>query len=99
MNWSIRYSPLAVDDLDSIFAWLAERAGDDTAEHYVDRVERRINQLVDFPKRGRARNDVGRGIRSWTFERRLVILYRVNEPFVDVLRVVAGARDLSSLRF
>jgi toxin ParE1/3/4 len=89
-------TPAAEADLAAIAAWIAGQADVTTALSYVDRVQARIMRLRDFPKRGKARPEFGNGMRSLSFERRLLILYRIDEDGVRIVRIVGAARDLSS---
>jgi toxin ParE1/3/4 len=52
--------------------------------------------LADFPGMGPARDDLRAGVRTFP-ERNYVILYRVVDDGVDILRVVDGRRDLKAI--
>ena len=92
--YRIDWSQPAVDDLDTIAAWIEEQAGTAIAGSYVERVRVRVNRLADFPHRGIPRDDLRPGVRSIPFERRLIILYRVGDAAVTILRVINSARDV-----
>ena len=87
----------AILDLEELGAWLIEESDREVALAYVRRVRRRCDDLADFPHRGSPRPRLGHSVRSLSFERRIVILYRVTSVQVEVLRVVNGARDLDPL--
>jgi toxin ParE1/3/4 len=97
MTAAVRLSETAIKDLIAIRDWIAEQSDPSTARAYIDRVSAKVRTLADFPLRGRARPEVGRDIRSLSFERRLVIFYRIEGPDVWVERIVSGARDLEAL--
>lgn len=90
-------TPTAEADLLHIAMWIAEHAGAEIALGYVDRVRTRTDRLQDFPYRGVAKPEFGDGVRSLSFERSLLILYRVEDAAVRVLRVVSAERDLRGL--
>jgi toxin ParE1/3/4 len=97
MTAAVRLSETAIKDLAEIRNWIAELSDQSTALAYIDRVSAKVRTLADFPLRGRARPEVGRDIRSFAFERRLVIFYRIEGPDVWIERIVSGARDLEAL--
>lgn len=55
-----------------------------------------VARLADYPESGRARPEIGPGARSVMVGRYLV-LYRVNEDCVDIVRVIHGAREITGL--
>lgn len=87
----------AVMDLAMLAHWIADHADLDTALAYVDRIQARFATLAGFPDRGTPRDDLAPGIRSLSFERRQLILYRVDGDAVTILRVVDDARDQAAL--
>jgi len=74
-----------------------ETAGRETAAGYVRRIVARCDRLADFPSRGTRRDDLAPGIRTISFERRLLIVYRSVNDEVTVLRVLHGARDVPTV--
>ena len=97
MRFRVRYSPVAVDDLDALRAWIDSETDFDTAARYLERVRARIATLENFPNRGQMRDDLRPGVRTLSFEGRLLILYSASVESVDILRVVSTARDLRVL--
>lgn len=97
MTHEIRLSALAIEDLLALHDWIASQADRRTADAYLDRVEMRLAALGDFPERGTPRDDLALGLRTLSFERRLVIAYQVGEAQVLVLRVISGQRELAPL--
>lgn len=88
-------TPAAEQDLVDIWATIAldNRAA---ADRIYDEFWRRANELKMFPELGRARSEIAEGIRALNC-RDYLILYRVLSDMVEIVRVVHGARDLSSL--
>lgn len=77
--------------------WLHIAADDPVAAtRTVERLAAGVARLADFPESGRARPEIGVGARSVGVGRYLV-LYRINEDCVDIVRVVHGAREITRL--
>lgn len=91
----IRRLPQAVRDVDNIWDMIA--AHDPTAaKRLTHRIAAKTGILADYPESGRARPEVGEGVRSLVAGKYL-ILYRIGPDSVDIVRVVHGARDLAGL--
>jgi toxin ParE1/3/4 len=88
----IDYSPDAVADLEELGAWIAARAGEETARRYLARIKRRIDTLEVFPRAGLRVRYRGRNVRLLGFDRRVTILVRGRRDAVEVLRVLYGGR-------
>ncbi len=98
MKFSLEISPLAKEDILGIQSWVADMSGDSgVARAYIDRIKQRIATLLYFPDRGSPRDDLGLGICTLSFERRVIIAYRVEETVVRIERVVSASRDLEQL--
>lgn len=94
-GWPIIRSPAAEDDLVDI--WLAIAADSPrAADHFLDAIAERILQLAVFPESGPRRPDIGADTRALTVGNYLV-LYRLTEQRVEIVRIVHGARDVSAL--
>lgn len=97
-RYSIDYLPHALEDMTSIFLYILEISQNSiTAERYVDRIYARCEKIGDAPFGGISREDLGAGIRMVAFERRAVILYRVEEELVLIANVFSGGRDYEAL--
>jgi toxin ParE1/3/4 len=86
-----RLSPLAEQDLEEIWLYVAEDASQTTADRLIDAIVDRFNLLAEQPAVGRARPEFGAGVRSFVVER-YVIYYRVDDE-VLIARVLHGHRD------
>ncbi|TPK74858.1 type II toxin-antitoxin system RelE/ParE family toxin [Mesorhizobium sp. B2-4-15] len=88
-------SPAAENDLVDI--WLAI-AGDSprAADHFLDAIAERILHLADLPEAGPRRPDIAADARALTIGNHL-ILYRLAGRRIEVVRIVHGARDVSTL--
>ena len=70
-----RLSPLAEQDLDEIWSYVAEDATPTTADRLIDDIIHRFDLLAEQPGMGRARPEFGIGVRSFAVEN-YVIYYR-----------------------
>lgn len=97
MNWRITKSNAAKADLIDIWLYIAAE-NPDAADRQINRIENAVGKLSSFPRLGRARHDVGAGIRGLIVNRYLV-LYRIQESAkqVELLRVIDGRRDLAAV--
>jgi len=94
---AFRLALLARADLDDLWAYAARETGSEgRADHAVDAIAERFITLTDYPRAGRMRGDLGRGLRSFAAGD-YVIIYRVVRTDVVILRIVHGRRDLRAL--
>jgi toxin ParE1/3/4 len=91
----VRFSRQARQDLLDIWLWIASH-DIGTADDILDRLEQGAARLARHPKLGPARPDIDASARALVVERWL-ILYRLIESGVQVVRVVDGARDIRRL--
>ena len=90
-------SPLACRDLDEIFDYFVSR-NIEAGERFVEEFEKKCRNLVEFPNMGRSYAQIKPSLRGIPLEG-YIILYRVMENGVEIVRVVSGYRDLPSLFF
>ena len=77
--------------------WLHIAADDPVAAtRMVERLAAGVARLADFPESGRDRPEIGADARSVVVGRYLV-LYRIRGEFVDIVRVIHGAREITGL--
>ena len=90
-----RFTDAAKEDL--IDAWL-HIAVDNTAaaDRVVDRIDDAAQRLSDQPLMGRARPELGQGVRSMPTNTPYVLFYRAEPSCIVVLRVLHHARDVDS---
>ena len=93
-RYEVSFRAQAVDDLDALFLYIAEKSSFRTADRYLARIERLCQSLESLPKRGTAIAGSVAGLRVMGFERRAAILFRVGEKRVEILRILYGGRDL-----
>ncbi|MHA6722208.1 type II toxin-antitoxin system RelE/ParE family toxin [Sphingomonas sp. RS2018] len=99
MTFQVTITPSAIVDLHAISRWIEDRADAIVADRYDARIRSVIAKLATFPQRGSNRSDLGEGLRSISFEGRILIVYRVTAESVDIRRIVHGARDIDDLDF
>jgi toxin ParE1/3/4 len=91
----VRFTPEARADLREIALRIADR-NPVRAFTYVDEIEARARRIGEFPHAGPPRPQWGEGIRIAVHGKYLIV-YRVRDETVQILRVVHGARDLDAL--
>jgi toxin ParE1/3/4 len=93
-----RRSPEADSDLDEVWYYVAQRSASvDIADRLVDSITDRFFLLAEHPYLGRARDeDLRPGLRSFPVGEYLII-YRIEDMDVVILRVVHGRRNISAL--
>jgi toxin ParE1/3/4 len=91
----IRLSRQAERDLVAIGSWLADR-NPRAANELIETLRKRVKALGDNPMIGPLRDDVAKGMRGYVVAPYL-ILYRVEQDELLVVRIVDGRRDLNTL--
>jgi len=91
-------SPQADSDLDDIWYYVATKSGSiEIADRLIDSIADRFLLLARHPYIGRARDaDLRPGLRSFLVGN-YVIIYRIQDADVLILRVVRGSRDIEAL--
>jgi toxin ParE1/3/4 len=90
-------TPQADSDLDDIWYYVASRSRSlDIADRLVDSITDRFLLLASHPNLGRARPDLHPDLRSFPVGE-YVIIYRIADDGVLVLRVVRGSRNIETL--
>jgi addiction module RelE/StbE family toxin len=97
-KYALRYLPVAVDDLVSIFDWIA---GDNlkNATVFIENIDQRIGSLKTYPFLGRLPRDEqlrNAGYRVLVIESYLAF-YVVHGRTVEIHRVVHGSRNLEDI--
>jgi toxin ParE1/3/4 len=91
-------TPQADSDLDSIWRWVALQSGSyKIADRLIDSVVDRFLLLATHPHVGRMRDqDLRPGLRSFPVGD-YIILYRIKNNHVLILRVLHGSRNIQAL--
>jgi addiction module RelE/StbE family toxin len=91
----VRLTSEAKADLEDIGDRIAER-NPVRAVTYLRELRERALRIGEFPHAGPPRPKLGEGIRI-TVHGKYLIIYRVRDETVQILRVLHGARDLDAL--
>jgi toxin ParE1/3/4 len=91
-------SPQADSDLESIWYYVASESGNvELADRLIDSIADRFLLLAKYPNLGRRRDDDLRpGLRSFSVGE-YIIIYRVQDHDVVILRVLRGSRNIQAL--
>mgnify|MGYP002066724824 CR=1 FL=1 len=98
INYTLRYLPVAVDDLISIFDWIAKDRPTN-ATVFIDKLDQLIGNLETHPFLGRIPRDdklKSSGYRVLVIESYLVF-YIIRGKTVEIHRVVHGSRNLDDI--
>ncbi len=85
----------ATQDLSEISEYLAGISLE-RSDRFLQDFDRKCLQIVNFPLSGKSYAEIRPDLRGMIFQGYL-IFYRVLENEVEIMRVVAGRRDLTSL--
>ncbi len=97
-KYILRYLPVAVDDLISIFDWIANNSPA-TAAAFIEKLDQRIGSLKTHPFLGHIPRDdklKGSGYRVLVIESYLVF-YVVRAKTVEIHRIIHGSRNLDDI--
>jgi toxin ParE1/3/4 len=86
----------ASQDLEDILRQIADSIGLDRADRFLSRFTQKLRNLANFPNLGQPRKEWGDNYRSLIQDNYLIV-YRVTDEAVEILRVVSGYRDLNTL--
>ena len=101
-NFSLRFTPAASEDLDKIFAYIANHLFAPTAAHrLMEKIEKSILRLCDHPLSGSLCEDVtlrAKGYRKLVVDNYIVfhLVDEINQQVV-IARVLYGAMDFGRL--
>lgn len=95
MSLPVIRTPRAEEDLIAIWLNIASD-NPPAADRQLDAFEEKFLALTTTPLMGAAREDIADGLRYFPVGRHL-ILYRVHQSALEIVRVVDGARRLEKL--
>lgn len=96
MTPQFRLTTPAIRDIEQIADYIAHESGLAQAERFLTMLDAKFFKITQFPNLGRQRNEILPGLRSFPMVHYLILYIPVNQD-VDILRVVSGYRDLSTL--
>ena len=88
-------SPEASQDLEEIIDYFAS-VNIDAGERFVDEFDKKCKYLANFPNMGRSYGNIKPDLRGVPLDD-YIILYRVINSEVEIVRVISGYRNLESL--
>ena len=90
---SHRLAPQAQTELSNIWTYIVREGGSvAAADAVIDAITERFYLLSQFPRIGRAREDLRSGLRSFAVGR-YVIIYLVDDEGVEILHVFHSRQD------
>jgi toxin ParE1/3/4 len=91
-----RFTIPASRDIEQILDRLASQSSLDASEQILAAINQKCRRLAQFPLMGRSRSELGQGIRSLPVSSYL-IFYRQIEDGIEIVRVISGYQDLTTL--
>lgn len=91
-----RYTRSAKTDLFEAWLFIAEE-NPAAADRVLDTIEREANTLALQPLMGRARPELGDGVRSWPTSTPYVLFYLPGAEVITVIRVLHHAWDVQRI--
>jgi toxin ParE1/3/4 len=85
----------AMQDLDEIASYLGD-VSFESADRFLQEFDRRCIQLVSFPRSGKGYSQLRTDLRGISFKG-YIIFYRILEDGIEIMRIIAGKRDLLSI--
>ncbi len=89
-----KFTSIAEADLSDIAFYIA-RGNPARAVSFVDEIIAHCHKIANQSGVGRARSELGRGLRSMPHGR-YVIFYRITDTGVEIRHVLHGARDIKA---
>ena len=93
---SILWSPEALNDIDHLWDYYAGVAGRATADKMMFEIGKAVAAIDDFPRAGRARDEIRAGLRSLTATPQIVF-YRLRDDRPEIVRVLDGRQDIEEI--
>lgn len=94
----ILFHPLADEDLETIYNFIAEDSPQRSIA-FVRKLRKFCLGLDDVPMRGRSRDDLAPGVRTITFQKRVIVAYRLLGDDLTVLRLIYAGRDMEKVHW
>jgi len=92
----VTFNPEARADLFAIYDYIDEKSGPERAGGYIERLDKTCLRLHSFSNRGVPRDDIAPGVRTLSYQRRTLIVFRVLDAEVEILRILYAGRDFSA---
>ena len=96
MSYSVVFAPEAVAQLEAIYAYVADKAGPDTALRFTNAIIDYCQGFTTFPRRGTLRKDLRPGLRTVGFRKRATIAFAVLGNTITIVGIFYGGQDVES---
>lgn len=93
---SIQLQPRASRDLADIWTYTANQWSVGQAERYLRGMELTLQSLIEFPLAARERTEFSPPVRIKHYQSHIIV-YRLEAPYVTVVRVLHGRSDWHSI--
>ena len=93
MNYTVRFSDAAEDDVIELLTYLLPRAGERVARLYVDQIVDHCHSFERFPERG-SRLESKLGVRLVGYQRKATIAFMIKGDTVTILRIFHHGRNI-----
>jgi toxin ParE1/3/4 len=80
-----------------LYRYIAKRSSLRVAGKYIQRIEKLCLSLATFPERDTAVPGRAPALRTMGFERRVTILFKVENDRVEILRILYGGQNLETV--
>jgi toxin ParE1/3/4 len=90
------FTPAAERQVDRLHEYITEHADENRADAYVARIVAFCEDLRNFPRRGRRRDDLLPGLRTIGFEHRATIAFVVTADAVLIEGIFYGGQDFEA---
>ena len=94
----VLFSKSAQTDLLEAWLYIAEE-NPAAADRVLDVIEREAKALSNQPLMGRARPELGAGVRTWPTSTPYVLFYVPDQEGIAIVRVLHHARDVQQIDF
>jgi len=92
--------PDAIGDLEDIYDYIAEQSGfPKRAWLYMEKLHHKRQELETAPMRGKQRDDIMKGLRIYSLDKKTVAAFVVDEEnlTVRILNIFYGGRDYETI--
>jgi toxin ParE1/3/4 len=96
MTAQFRLTKPAIQDIEAIADYIAQQSGLEKSERFLSNLESKFSKIVTFPLIGRKRDEILTNIRTIPMDKYLILYLPISND-IEILRIVSGYRDLSTL--
>jgi len=90
-----RISDKAFEDIESIWFYTMEKWSVDQADRYYDLIFEEIEQIAEYPLRGKDYNHIRKNYRRSKIKSHFIFYkYNKNDEFIDIIRILHQSMDI-----